>query len=90
MKDILLCKDCKYHYRSLGHIITFVNYHECRHEKSYQPPKVSLITGPEKKGYILDCGTMRNYPDKCGIEAKLWSPKNTKKFLFTVLKKEQL
>lgn len=88
MSEWLFCKDCKHSSRSLYHVVTFMKFYECKHPTSYVQPKISPVTGPVTKGWYNDCGHMRSHPEACGREGRHWSPKNTKKFLFTILKQE--
>lgn len=82
------CKDCTYSTKSFFHTITFQKYYECLHDSSYEQPKVSPVTGPVNKGWYNDCAHMRSNPVKCGREGRFWTPRNSKKFLFTILKQE--
>lgn len=85
----LYCKDCKYSSRSIIDIIFANKIYKCTHPSSFIEPRINLVYGYQSKGYYQSCSEMRYQSDGiCGKYGKFWSPKNTKKFLFTILKKE--
>jgi hypothetical protein len=55
---------------------------------SYESPDYSVVFGDLGKGVYKSCGEMRIDSNRCGLDAKLWAPKNSKKHLFNILKRE--
>jgi len=88
MKETLFCKDCKHCYRNFIDALLRVESYRCMHDESYSGGVINLVTGKKMGGRYMHCSSARMIAGHCRPEGKFWEPKNTKKFLFTLLKRE--
>jgi hypothetical protein len=80
------CKDCKYN-RADWISRTFEldpKSWEC--EQGITEGKIDVVTGKKLPNIYRSCSYMRGGP-QCGADGRLWSPRNTKKFLFKLIRK---
>lgn len=84
--DVPTCKTC-IHNRA-GFLERVFNYHpvlwEC--DREIEKGSVNPVTGIRRPDRFRTCSDQRIVG--CGAEGKYWTPRNTKKFLFTVLKRD--
>lgn len=90
----VLCKDCKYCFRSLKEFYSWGSGVEWRCRKAYKPAQVEqdLVLGPKRQAeYYERCTIARGtWGDAvCGVEGRLWTPKNTRRFLFKIIQQEE-
>lgn len=83
--DVPTCKTC-IHNRA-GFLERTFNYHpilwEC--DREIEKGALNPVTGIRRPDRYRTCSDQRIMG--CGYEGKYWSPRNTRKFLFTVLKR---
>ena len=85
--DVLLCVECKYYSSDF-----WQSFHEgqrgkgfCKHPSAIKAGnRINVITGKCDKIQYFRAEQMRNY--HCGEKGKLWSPKDTKKGLFKLMR----
>jgi hypothetical protein len=66
---VKLCKDCGWaEDKSLGSIQWWV----CHHTTSSRPPLVDYIRGKPQAPRLRDCTTMRDDPNLCRPDGRLW------------------
>lgn len=84
----LLCKDCQHSYRSWPDRLFGVKIYQCRLPGNTQPDEYSPVTGKITKGKYISCGFSRMKSGVCGPQAIHWVPRNTRRDLFLLLKKD--
>ena len=88
MSDTVFCKDCKHCSRDLVDAIFRVDNFKCKHNKSFTGGHINLVTGKRIGGRYAYCNSARMNLGHCKPDGIFWEPKNTKKFLLTILKRE--
>lgn len=95
MNDVVLCKDCKHSFRSISEFFAWGSGVEWRCRKAYKAEETEqdLVVGPKQKpAHFERCSMARGKwnDSTCGKEGKLWEPKNPKKFMFKIIKHEEI
>ncbi len=92
MTEHYLCKDCKHSFQTFNDWISLApKRYSMRCKKVYKEAvgDENYVTGPKiNPAHYERCGIVRLPHSACGVEGKLWEPKNTKKHMFLWLKKE--
>jgi hypothetical protein len=83
----LICKDCVHSHRSWTHKILGVQVYQCRLPGNKRPDEYDPATGKTKPGEHFSCGVSRLNSGVCGPQAIHWTPRNSRRHLFTALKK---
>jgi hypothetical protein len=89
MSNELLCKNCKHSFRSLSSILIWGSGVEwkCRKALVAETTEHDPVTGPKKIAeHYQRCSTARGdwKSAVCGVQARLWEPKNKKYFLLAI------
>lgn len=84
----LLCKDCKHSYRSWTNKLLFIDIYQCHLPGNRRPDEYDPVTGKIKTGDYFSCSISRMNSDICGPQAIQWVPRNVKRDLFLLLKKD--
>lgn len=84
-----LCKDCKYNRADWISRSFNLNPKDWECEQAMSVGKIDYLTGKRTPNYYQSCSMVRSSMSfQCGPDGKLWSPRNTKKFLFKLIKKD--
>ena len=83
----VICKDCRHSHRSIYNKIMFVHIYQCRLPENIMADDYDPVTGRTRQGDYNSCRIARLQSSVCGPEGRRWKPKNSRKHLFTVLKK---
>lgn len=97
MNDVVLCKDCKHRFREWNTFGYWGSGFEWLCRKAYVTETVEHdpVTGPKKvPAHYKRCSLTRlhdhSYSKDCGKEGVWWEPKNPKKFMFKIIKHEEI
>lgn len=83
----LLCKDCVHAHRPLLNRLLFIDVYWCRLPENRTEDEYDPVTGKTKLGDYASCRIARLHSKICGPEGRRWEPRNTRKHMFTMLKK---
>lgn len=83
----ILCTDCRHAYRPWIHRLLMIDVYQCRMPGNRKPDSYDPVTGKTEKGDYASCGVSRLNSGHCGPQGRNWEPKNTRKHMFTMLKK---
>jgi len=64
----------------------FVKIYQCRLPENQDNAEFNPVTGETEGGGYRSCRIARMNSEICGPNARHWTPKNSRKHLFTVLK----
>jgi hypothetical protein len=64
----------------------FVKIYQCRLPENQDNAEFNPVTGETEGGGYRSCRIARMNSEICGPDARRWTPKNSRKHLFTVLK----
>lgn len=84
----LLCKDCQHSYRSWPNRLLGVKIYQCRLPGNKRPDEYDPVTGKTTPGDYFSCGISRLNSGVCGPQAIHWIPRNSRRDLFLLLKKD--
>ncbi len=94
LNEQVLCKDCKYCFRSWREFHTWGSGVEWRCKQAFKPQEVEQdpVLGPKVRAEYYDrCSMARGKwtGSVCGPEGRLWSPRNQRKFMFKIIEQEE-
>lgn len=84
MSEELLCKDCVH---SRNHWWRFLGEHNYYCSLGTIKGTISLVNGSSTVDKLMPCSMARSRRDICGFDAEKWTPKDTAKNMFTLLKR---